>query len=45
MVEEATSLSVCMIKDGEAEININVMLTTMSLNDTMAQGKYLKILC
>ena len=42
MGEEATSLSVCMQKEGKAEVDINVMLNTMSFNDTTAKGSRLQ---
>ena len=40
--EEATSLSVCMLKEGSTEVDINVML--VSLNDTTAEGSRLQAL-
>ena len=36
--EEAASLSICVLKVGFAEVNINVMLTTMPRDDTTAEG-------
>ena len=39
--EEATSLSVCMLKEGEAATNTNVMLTTLPSADSMTEGKWL----
>ena len=36
--EEATSLSVCMLKEGEAAVNTNVMLTTLPSADSMTEG-------
>ena len=39
MEEKATSLSVGVKKEGKTEVDFNVTITTMSLNDTTAEGR------
>ena len=40
MSEGTNFQSVCILKEGEAEVAVSVLLTTMSLDDSMAEGSY-----